>query len=174
MSNEEKCCPSDKLALLFGSVLCRLWLGVRALQTGIEKFAGKAAVNETVEIAGEPNEYGLTAGSTVKTYALDAYHGVPVPLMSKFQEEPLMMKFALPLYDMVLGPALIIMGITLILGIGSRISLLLQGLLYISLTWGLILIGENSGVAWLGTHMILIVASLMLIKYDRLVILKKW
>ena len=32
----------------------------------------------------------------------DAYHGVPVPLMSKFQEEPLMMKFALMKYCFLL------------------------------------------------------------------------
>jgi len=171
-SSCKSACNSDQLALLFGSLLCRAWLGIRALQTGIEKFAGKEAVNTEVSAGGKAT--GLYASSGEKAYSMSAYHGVPETLMSKFEKEPLMLKFALPLYDKVLGPALILMGLTILLGVGSRISYLAQGLLYISLTWGLILIGQNDGVAWLGTHMILIVMGLALIKYDRLVILKKW
>lgn len=175
-STDESACGSpcffDKLALVFGSILCRLWLGVRALQTGIEKYAGEKAVNAEVEAGGAST--GLYAGSSVKEYSMAAYHGVPETMMEQFKAEPLMLKFALPLYDMVLGPALILMGLTLILGVGTRISYLAQGLLYISLTWGLILLNQASGVAWLGTHMILIVMGLALAKYDRFVILKKW
>lgn len=165
-------CFSEKLALVFASILCRLWLGVRALQTGIEKFAGEKAVNAEVEADGAAT--GLYAGTAVKEYSMAAYHGVPETMMEKFLAEPLMVKFALPLYDKVLGPALILMGLTVILGVGTRISYLAQGLLYISLTWGLILLNQASGVAWLGTHMILIVMGLFLIKHDRFVILKKW
>lgn len=165
-------CFSEKLALVFGSILCRLWLGVRALQTGIEKFAGEKAVNAEVEAGGAAT--GLYAGSSVKEYSMAAYHGVPETMMEQFKAEPLMLKFALPLYDKVLGPALILMGLTVILGVGTRISYLAQGLLYISLTWGLILLNQSSGVAWLGTHMILIVMGLYLIKHDRFVLLKKW
>ncbi len=175
MSNEDKCCSSDKLALLFGSVLLRLWLAVRAIQTGIEKFAGsKALANKVVEVNGQPNPQGLVEGASVKVYALDAYHGVPAPLMTKFQEEPMMLKFMLPIYDKVLGPSLILFGLAILLGLCTRVSLLLLGLIYVSLTWGLILIKEDGGVAWLGTHMIMIVMALVLVKHDRLVILKKW
>ena len=55
-------------------------------------------------------------------------------------------------------------------------SLFALGLLYISLTWGLILLGEpgNSGVAWLGTHMLIIIAALALHSHNRFTILKKW
>ena len=56
----------------------------------------------------------------------------------------------------------------------SRTSLFLLGLLYISLTLGLILIKEDAGVAWLGIHMIMIVMALMLAKHNRLCVLKKW
>ena len=84
------------------------------------------------------------------------------------------MKFALPLYDKILGPALLVLGITILLGIASRTSLFLLGLLYISLTWGLILIKQDDGVSWLGVHMIMIVMALMLSAHNRLCILKKW
>ena len=80
----------------------------------------------------------------------------------------------LNIYNLVLGPALLVLGFTILLGIASRTSLFLLGLLYISLTWGLILIKQDDGISWLGIHMILIVMALMLAKYNRLCLLKKW
>jgi thiosulfate dehydrogenase [quinone] large subunit len=170
----ESCCSSNKLAFVYGALLLRVWLAVRAIQTGVEKYAGSKAADQIVPIDGAPNEYGLTAAGSVKTYALENYHGVPEALMSKFQAEPLMLKFALPLYDKILGPALLILGITILLGIASRTSLFLLGLLYVSLTWGLILIKQDEGVSWLGVHMILIVMALALAEHNRFAILKKW
>lgn len=170
----ESCCSSNKLAFVYGALLLRVWLAVRAIQTGIEKYAGSKASDQVVSVDGAPNEYGLTAAGSVKEYALGNYHGVPEALMKKFQAEPLMAKFALPLYDKLLGPALLVLGTTILLGIASRTSLFLLGLLYISLTWGLILIKQDEGVSWLGVHMILVVMALALAEYNRFAILKKW
>lgn len=172
--SKKACCDSNSLALVYASLLARLWLGVRAVQTGVEKYAGTRSGDELVKVEGVANEEGLTAGATAKYYALDNYHGVPEALMTKFQNEPLMLKFALPLYDKLLGPALIILGLTILLGAAYRTSLFVLGLLYISLTWGLILIKQDDGVSWLGVHMILIVGALALAQYNRLAILKKW
>jgi thiosulfate dehydrogenase [quinone] large subunit len=174
----KECCKSscclEKLGHIYGSMLLRLWLGVRALQTGVEKYAGTKASEQVVNVDGAPNEYGLTAVDSIKTYALENYHGVPAALMKRFEAEPLMLKFALPLYDKLLGPALLVLGVTILLGFAYRSSLFVLGLLYISLTWGLILIKQDDGVSWLGVHMILIVMALALAKYNRLGILKKW
>jgi thiosulfate dehydrogenase [quinone] large subunit len=74
----------------------------------------------------------------------------------------------------VLGPALILTGIMLLLGLGTRISLFVQGLIYVALTVGLILIGQNDGISWLGIHVALIVFALMLAKNNKLALLKKW
>lgn len=172
MSTETGC--NNKLALTYGALLLRVWLAVRAIQTGVEKFAGSKASDQIVTVDGAPNEYGLTAAGSIKEYALSHYHGVPEALMKKFEAEPLMMKFALPLYDKILGPALLLLGITILLGIASRTSLFLLGLIYISLTWGLILIKQDEGVSWLGVHMILIVIALALAEHNRFAILKKW
>ena len=62
----------------------------------------------------------------------------------------------------------------LLLGLGTRLSLFLQGLLYIALTVGLILIKQDDGVAWLGIHIALITLALMLAKHNKLALLKKW
>jgi thiosulfate dehydrogenase [quinone] large subunit len=170
----ESCCGGNKLALVFASMLLRLWLAMRAIQTGIEKYAGSKASQEAVNIDGAANSYGLTASASVKRYALENYHGVPQALMEKFKAEPLMSEAMLRFYDRVLGPALIVLGVTILLGIASRASLFLLGMLYISLTWGLILIKQDEGVAWLGVHMIMVVMALVLAEHNRFTLLKKW
>ncbi|MGA0845200.1 MAG: hypothetical protein ACO3RV_01550 [Luteolibacter sp.] len=170
--NQTCCARQNQIALVFGAMLLRLWLGVRALQTGIEKFAGTQTDNHAVSPGGVDS--GLETTKAVKVYGMEFYQGVPAALMGKFEAEPLMPGFGLPLYDKVLGYALLGLGLTVLLGIAYRSSLFLLGLLYISLTWGLILIKEDGGVAWLGTHLILVVGALALAQYNRLVIMKKW
>ncbi|CAA6678556.1 MULTISPECIES: hypothetical protein [unclassified Lentimonas] len=165
---------ANDLGLTLGSLLLRIWLGMRAIQTGIEKFAGTYDSSKDVLIDGAPNAYGLTNTVTGKVYALDNYHGVPGPLYDKFSTEPLIPSWGLGLYDAVLGPALIILGLTVLFGIATRISLFAMGLLYTSLTFGLILIKQDAGIAWLGVHIIMIVIALGLTKYDRISITKKW
>lgn len=166
----------DTLALTYAAWLTRLWLAVRAIQTGIEKYAGKAVSSEVVDIDGKPNDYDLTSDSAEKVYSMANYHGVPTALEAKFASEPLIPGWFLGIYDKILGPALILLGLTILLGIASRTSLFLLGALYVSLTWGLILLGEpgNSGVAWLAAHIIVIVMSLQLSRYNKLCILKKF
>lgn len=164
----------DTLALTLAMLLLRLWLGFRSLVTGIEKFAGTATVNRAVLVDGVPNDYGLTETASVKVYGLANYHGVPVPLYDKFVGEPLIPAWGLIAYDWILGPLLLILGIALLLGLATRFSLFFMGLLYTSLTFGLILIKQDPGVAWLGTHIVLIVLALALAKYNRFAILKKW
>ena len=173
----KECCKTDccaALANIYGAGLLRIWLAVRAIQTGVEKYTGLQGSDKLVNIDGKPNDYGLTEATQVKEYAMSHYHGVPEALMKKFQAEPLMNAKMLMLYDKVLGPALIVLGLTILLGIATRTSLFLLGLLYVSLTFGLILIKEDSGVAWLGIHMIMIVMALSMSKYNRLCVLKKW
>ena len=74
----------------------------------------------------------------------------------------------------VLGPAFILTGIMLIVGLGTRLSLLAQGLLFIALTVGLVLIDANDGVAYLGIHIALVAGAFLLARHNRFVVLKKW
>jgi thiosulfate dehydrogenase [quinone] large subunit len=173
MSSQDPHKP-DTLALTLAMLLLRLWLGFRSLVTGIEKFAGTASTSRAVMVDGAPNDYGLTEATTVKVYAIANYHGVPAPLYDKFAGEPLIPAWGLTAYDWILGPVLLVLGITLLLGLATRFSLFFMGLLYTSLTFGLILIKQDPGVAWLGTHIVLIVMALALAKYNRFAVLKKW
>jgi thiosulfate dehydrogenase (quinone) large subunit len=74
----------------------------------------------------------------------------------------------------MLGPAFILTGIMLIIGLGTRLSLVVQGLLFIALTVGLVLIDANDGVAYLGIHIGLVAGAFLLAHHNRFVVLKKW
>ena len=84
-----------------------------------------------------------------------------------------MMNWALNIFDKVLGPALIILGITILLGVANRVSLIILGLIYVGLTWGLILIKQDSGVAWLGIHVVMVAMALNWANHNRLCILNE-
>ena len=98
----------------------------------------------------------------------------PPRLKDKFANEPLLPHFALTAFDHLLGPALIVTGLMLLLGLGTRLSLFVQGLIYIALTVGLILIQQDDGIAWLGIHIALVALALMLAKHNKFALLKKW
>lgn len=170
MSSDSKSTTSE----IFASLLLRLWLGIRALQTGIEKFAGKKMSEQPIEVDGEAYDENLTDVSSSKGYSLENYSGIPESMKDSFAQEPLMMGWALNLFDKLLGPALIVLGLTILLGVASRTSLFILGLIYVGLTWGLILIKQDAGVAWLGVHLIMIVMALHWIKHNRYCLLKKW
>ena len=95
-------------------------------------------------------------------------------MQDKFAAEPLLPAAILKIFYVLLGPALIVLGLMLWLGIGTRVSLFVQGLLYIMLTAGLIMIKADDGVAWLAIHIALIAVALVLAKHNQLCILKKW
>lgn len=154
----------------------RLWLGVRALFVGIQKYAAYKAVAMPLidPTTGQPDASGVMVNVNVKSYALANYAGIPVALRDKFIHEPLFPKFALTAFDKMLGPVFIITGIMLIIGLGTRLSLVIQGLLFIALTVGLVLIDANDGVAYLGIHIGLVAAAFILAQHNRLVVLKKW
>lgn len=154
----------------------RLWLGARTLFVGIQKYAAykSVAVPLIDPSTGQPDASGVMVNVSVKSYALANYAGIPAGLKDKFAHEPLFPKFVLVLFDRMLGPAFILAGIMLLLGLGTRLSLLAQALLYIALTVGLVLIDQNDGVAYLGIHIGLVGAAFLLARHNRFAILKKW
>jgi thiosulfate dehydrogenase [quinone] large subunit len=154
----------------------RLWLGVRALFVGMQKYAAyKAVAMPLIDPAtGQPDASGVMVNVSVKSYAWGNYAGIPVALRDKFAHDPMFPKFALTLFDKTLGPVFILTGIMLILGLGTRLSLLVQGALFIALTVGLVLIDANDGVAYLGIHIGLVAAAFLLARYNRLAVLNKW
>jgi thiosulfate dehydrogenase [quinone] large subunit len=177
-SNETMAVPGVKANwdYTFAFWALRLWLGMRALFVGIEKFGAYHAVSMPVidPTTGQPDASGVMINVNIKSYALASYSGIPASLADKFTHEPLLPKFALTAFDYMLGPAFILTGIMLIIGLGTRISLVAQGLLFIALTVGLVLIRQDDGVAFLGIHIALVALAFLLVQYNRITVLKKW
>jgi thiosulfate dehydrogenase (quinone) large subunit len=160
----------------FAFLALRLWLGARALFVGIQKFAAykSVAVPLIDPSTGQPDASGVMVNVNVKSYALANYAGIPAALRDKFAHDPLLPKFALVAFDRMLGPAFILTGIMLLVGLGTRLSLLAQALLFIALTVGLVLIDQPDGVAYLGIHIGLVAGALLLAEHNRFAVLKKW
>jgi thiosulfate dehydrogenase [quinone] large subunit len=160
----------------FAFLALRSWLGVRALFAGIDKFGAYRSVATPLidPTTGQPDASGVMVNVNFKYYSLANYAGVPAALKEKFSHEPLLPRFALTAFDRMLGPALILAGIMLLIGLGTRLSLFAQALLYIAMTVGLILIDQPDGVAYLGIHIGLISAAFLLAQNNKFAVLKKW
>jgi thiosulfate dehydrogenase [quinone] large subunit len=160
----------------YAYLVLRLWLGVRSLLIGIEKFGSYRSVAMPLidPSTGQPDASGVMVNVNFKSYALANYAGIPAALRDKFAHEPLLPKFALVAFDRMLGPAFVLTGIMLLIGLGTRLSLLGQALLYVALTVGLVLINQPDGVAYLGIHIGLVAAALALAEHNRFAVLKKW
>ncbi|MEI7799895.1 MAG: hypothetical protein WCI28_06870 [Opitutaceae bacterium] len=168
-------CGLEAYASSCAFLLLRLWLGLRAVITGVEKFAGKISEQKPLlDEFGQPDINGAMVAVDHKVYALKYYQGIPTALQAKFAAEPLLPAFLLKPYGAALGYALIIAGVLLLLGIATRTSLLVHGLIYLSLSFGLILINESAGVAWLAIHLLLVVAALGLASNNRFALTKRW
>lgn len=157
-------------------LLLRLWLAVRAILAGVEKYGAYKTIQQPLldPATGQPDASGAVVELKVKFYALANYSGIPASLKSKFDNEALLPHFATAAFNTLLGPALILTGVMLLIGLGTRFSLFVQGLIYIALTAGLILINQPDGIAYLGIHVALVAFALMLAKYNQLALLKKW
>ena len=127
-------------------LLLRLFLGLRTLLAGIEKFesGGTYSVANYAKNMGRMAQ-GITGASFLPLWATNVFANS-------------------------LGYVLIILGASLLLGLRTRTTLILVGLTYVSLSFGLMAVQEGEGVAWLAIHVGLIVAALCLVRHNRFAI----
>jgi thiosulfate dehydrogenase (quinone) large subunit len=148
----------------------RLWLGSRALVTGLEKYSAKITIQEPMlDAAGQPDMSGAMMDVEKKVYGLK-YHALPDSLQTKFASEPLLPGFLCTPFYALLGPALLVLGVLLLAGVANRLTLFAMGALYVSLTFGLMLIGQDAGVSWLAIHVGLVALALTLVDHNRFAI----
>jgi thiosulfate dehydrogenase [quinone] large subunit len=124
-------------------LLLRLFLGLRTLLAGIEKFElqGVYSIGHYYENMGRMAQ-GITSASFI-----------PLWMSRTFAHS--------------LGYAFIVLGVALLLGIRTRMALILTGILYVGLSFGLMAVQESEGVAWLGIYIGLIAGALVLVRYNR-------
>lgn len=176
MNNETKNAESGRSDFMLAFLVLRLWLSGRAILTGIEKFGAYKTIQKPLidPVTGMEDPSGAMLEVKVKFYALTNNSGIPQSLKNKFANEPLLPHPLFTAFDHLLGPALIVTGLMLLLGLGTRISLLAQGLIYVALTSGLILVRQYDGISWLGIHVALVAFALAMAKHNKFALLKKW
>ncbi len=160
--------PATDWDRTFAFLLLRVWLAGRALVAGLEKYAGTRVTQEPLlDADGQPDISGAMIEVKQKVYAADYYQALPETLKTQFSSEPLLPAFLTTPFYSILGPALLLLGLLLLLGVCTRWTLLAMGLLYTSLTVGLILIKQDSGIAWLAIHVGLCALALVLRPHNR-------
>ncbi len=132
----------------YAFLIIRLWLGLRALFAGLEKFEKGGA------------------------YSFSAYNENMGRMASGITGASFLPLWATKLFALSIGYLLIVVGVTLLLGIKTRLTLLAHGLLYIALSFGLMVVQEGEGVAWLGMHLVLVIGGLLLVQHNRLALVQ--
>ena len=143
MSEISSSAPASRREYTQAFLVLRLFLGLRALLAGLEKYESKG----TYSFAGYyENMKRLATGITGASF---------LPL------------WATKLFAYSIGYVLIVLGVTILLGIKTRSSLFLMGLTYVALSFGLMAVQESDGVAWLGMHVALVAGALVLVQHNK-------
>jgi thiosulfate dehydrogenase [quinone] large subunit len=127
-------------------LLLRLFLGLRTLLAGIEKFESRG------------------------TYSFSNYYENMGRMAQGITGASFMPLWATKNFAMVLGYLLVVLGIGLLLGLKTRATLFVTGLVYIGLSFGLMAVQEAEGIAWLAIHVGVIAGALLLVRHNRFVL----
>jgi thiosulfate dehydrogenase [quinone] large subunit len=140
-------CKSDTFTPRFeypaAFLLLRLFLALRALLAGLEKFES-GGIYSLVNYAKNMDRMatGITGASFLPLWATRPF-------------------------AFSIGYVLLVLGAALLLGVKTRISLILMGLVYVGLAFGLMAVQENEGVAWLAGYVLITAVALVLSRHDR-------
>ena len=125
-------------------LLLRLFLGLRTLLAGLEKFEANKSFSFS----------NYTENMTRMATGISNYSLIPL--------------WAAKMFALSLGFLLVGLGAAILLGIKSRIALFLGGLVYVGLGFGLMAVQEGEGVAWIGMQVLMFAVALVLVRNDRL------
>jgi thiosulfate dehydrogenase [quinone] large subunit len=124
-------------------MLLRLFLALRALLAGLEKFESGGVYSLTNYAKNmDRMATGITSASFLPLWATKPF-------------------------AFSIGYILLALGFALLLGLKPRISLTLMGLVYVGLSFGLMAVQENEGVAWLAGYVLITAVALVLSRHDR-------
>jgi thiosulfate dehydrogenase [quinone] large subunit len=134
---------NDRCDYTAAFLLLRLFLGLRTLLAGIEKFEGSG----TYSFANYyKNMTRMAEGITGASF-------MPIWMTKNFAHS--------------LGYLLIVFGVAILLGLKLRLTLFLTGLLYVGLSFGLMAVQEGEGVAWIGMQILMFAVALVLVRHNR-------
>ena len=124
-------------------LLLRLFLGLRTLIAGLEKFEANKSFSFS----------NYTENMTRMATGISNYSLIPL--------------WAAKIFALSLGFLLVGLGTAILLGIKTRTALFLGGLVYVSLGFGLMAVQEGEGVAWIGMQVLMFAVALVLVRHER-------
>ncbi len=130
------------------SFILRLWIGLRLFFSGIEKFRGGSGVDTAWTFENYKDKMGKIAEMTADNSILPTW--------------------VCNLYAFPLGFLLVGFGVMCLLGIFTRFSLLVAGLLFVSLAFGLMVLPDDQGALDLGLHVAITAFALIVCHHDKL------
>lgn len=135
-NNQEK----SNFALIFANLLLRLWIALRLIAAGVDKFragSGKDA-----------------------TFSLQNYETKMANIAKLTYEKGFLPEKLCGLYAKPLGYILIVVGIWVLLGLFTELGLLAAGLTFLSLAIGLATLPDDTEVVLIGVHILIVAAAL--------------
>ena len=144
MSEQSKCCKFF-LGEAWACFFLRMWIGMRLMFAGLTKFLGK---NEEGGWSFDPENAQYTMSNITAT----------------METNTAMPKFMLDQYSTVLPWALLLVGASVMLGFFTRVSLFLAGALVLSLSFGLMLLPDDTAAVERGVEIIVVGLALMTVK----------
>jgi thiosulfate dehydrogenase [quinone] large subunit len=124
-------------------LLLRLFLGLRTLIAGLEKFEANKSFSFS----------NYTENMTRMATGISNYSLIPL--------------WAAKSFALSLGFLLVFVGAAILLGIKTRAALFLGGLVYVGLGFGLMSVQEGEGVAWIGMQVLMFSVALVYVRHNR-------
>jgi thiosulfate dehydrogenase (quinone) large subunit len=136
--------PAKRGELTAAFLLLRLFLGLRTFLAGADKFEKNGA------------------------YSLANYHENMGRMAMGVTGASFLPLWATRAFAQSLGYALLVLGAALLLGVKTRATLVLTGLVYVGLSFGMMAVQEDEGISWLAIYVTMISAALVLVRHNRL------
>jgi len=135
--------PTSFSELTLAYWLLRLWIGLRILFAGVDKFKGDDGYNMETYLT----KMGKIASTVTDNSFIPSWAGKA--------------------YAMPLGFIMIPIGIMILLGIFSRLSLYVSGLVWISLSFGLMALPDDDAVYKLAVHVMITAMAICLVPHNK-------
>ncbi len=147
MSNNS-CDSKCSLDWAFAHLILRLWVGLRLFMAGLDKLREKG-------------------GDGFGFQFIEKSMAPIIENMGKYANTHVLPEFAIKPYAMVLPWLLLIAGITCILGVCTRWALLLGGLTFVSLAFGLMAMPDDTEAVYRGIEVALTALALMTAAHNK-------
>lgn len=138
--SDSSCSSSNRWDLAFANLLLRLWIGLRLVFAGLDKFRSGSGSDATFNLENYEKKMAAIAKLTYN---------------NGFLPENLCNLYAKPL-----GYLLLIAGVWAVIGLFSRLGLFFAGLVFLSLGVGLATLPDDTEVLFIGVHILIVAAAL--------------